>query len=451
MRKWLFGILAVLVLAGLVSWGFWERANKERLANALEADYQREFYNVISHVEQTRVLLGKSLVSGSPRHNILYLTEIWNRAADAQVSLAQLPFTDINLSASRKFLAQLGDYAFSLARAGANGKQLTDQDYNRLTKLYDEVGRFSADLHQMESRFDRNGFKWTRGLTRDWLRPASAEPQAPSDLSNFVEIEKRIQGLPALIYDGPFSDHLEKIEPKGLTGKEVTSSQATGLARSFLNKGKKQGYNVVHSGTVRGKIAAYTFTFDPADAPGLITVDLSKKGGHPITMINSRTVNKATLSAAEAEAKAARFLEANGYPDMLATYTIRQGNTQVISYAYRQQGVVVYPDLVKVKVALDNGEVVGFEAFNYLMSHRKRDIPKAKLTEAEVKKKINPRVKIENIRKTIIPLDNGKEAFTYEVKGKLGNELYLIYINALTGDEEQILKVINQPEGNLAI
>jgi len=111
MRNWFYGIMGLLLLTWVVSYGYIERTNREVMANALEADYQREFYNLVSHVEQTRVLLGKSLASGSPRHNILYLTEIWNRASDASVSLAQLPLTDINTSASRKFLTQLGDYA----------------------------------------------------------------------------------------------------------------------------------------------------------------------------------------------------------------------------------------------------------------------------------------------------------------------------------------------------
>lgn len=449
MRRWITGIVVVAVIAGLAFWVYWEKANRERLANALEADYQREFYNVLSHLEQTRVLLGKSLVSGSPRHNILYLTEVWNRASDAQISLAQLPFTDINMSASRKFLSQLGDYTFSLARAEANGREITEQENVQLEKFYDEVGKFVADMQELEGKLNANNYRWTTAVTRDWLRTAGA---APADMENFVNIERRIQGLPNLIYDGPFSDHLELIKPRGLTGANVSMNKAAGVAKDFLSTSREQGYDIVgSSGEVNGKIPAYTFTLDPEDAPGLITIDISKQGGHPITVINSRTVGSTSLTAAEAEDKAVQFLTKNGYPEMIPTYTVRQEGAQIISFAYRQQGVVIYPDLIKVKVALDNGEIIGFEAFGYLMAHHSRDIPQPKLREEEVKKLINPRVKIENIRQAIIPLENGREVFTYEVKGTFGDEPYLIYINALSGDEEQILKIINQPEGNLAI
>jgi spore germination protein len=136
---------------------------------------------------------------------------------------------------------------------------------------------------------------------------------------------------------------------------------------------------------------------------------------------------------------------------MIETYSIRQQNSQVISYAFTQNNVVIYSDLIKLKVALDNGEIIGFESFGYLMAHHQRDIPEAKLTPEEAKAKINPRVRVEDVRKALIPLNNGQEVFTYEISGKLNEDHYLIYINALTGDEENILQVVQQPEGRLAI
>ena len=135
MKRQLMAVLAVVLVAGLISWGFWERSNKERLVNALEANYQREFYNTLSHVEQARVLLGKSLVTGSPKQKIIYFTEIWNRTNDAQYSLSQLPLKEVNLSASRKFLTQLGDYTYTLAKREAEGKNLTEKEYDQLLQF----------------------------------------------------------------------------------------------------------------------------------------------------------------------------------------------------------------------------------------------------------------------------------------------------------------------------
>ncbi|MDS1030317.1 germination protein YpeB [Bacillota bacterium LX-D] len=450
MRKLLYIGLLTLFVIGLFAWGNWERAGKQRLSYALEAGYQNNFYNLVSHVEQSRILLGKSLISGSPKHNILYLTEIWNRAADAQNSLAALPITEVNMASTRKFLNQLGDYCFTLARAEANGRQLSNKDYEKLKYFYDETGRLSENLHEIETNFNQDGFRWTdAAVNTDWLKSAQAAPK--KDLANFVDIEKRIQGLPTLIYDGPFSDHLELKKPLGLSGKNLVSSEAAAEAQKFLSFSKEQNYRIIRTSQVNGKIPAFNFILNPNQSKGLISVDVSKKGGHIITVLNNRTIGSKKISLEEAEDKANQFLKENGYQYMLPTYRITQDNSLVITYVYCQDNVVIYPDQLKVKVALDNGEIVGFESFSYLMAHHARKIPKAKLTERDVKARINPNVVVESMRQAIIPLENGKEVFTYEVKGVLRQEQYLIYINALNGDEENILKVMQQPGGNLVL
>ena len=40
----------------------------------------------------------------------------------------------------------------------------------------------------------------------------------------------------------------------------------------------------------------------------------------------------------------------------------------------------MYPDLIKVKVALDNGEVLGMETTGYLNNHTQRDTSKVKIS-----------------------------------------------------------------------
>ena len=116
---------------------------------------------------------------------------------------------------------------------------------------------------------------------------------------------------------------------------------------------------------------------------------------------------------------------------------------------FRSDGVLIYPDLLKVKVALDNGEIVGFDAYQYLMSHRKRDIPKPKLTEEEARKKVSPRIKVERVKLAIIPMPGNKEQLCYEFKGKYNNFDYFVYINAEDGSEENILRIIKDENGTL--
>ena len=136
---------------------------------------------------------------------------------------------------------------------------------------------------------------------------------------------------------------------------------------------------------------------------------------------------------------------------MKDTYYLSEDNTATINCAYQQDDVIVYPDLIKVKIALDNGEVVGIECKGYLSSHEKREIPEPKISMEEAKSKINPNIEIQSEGMAIIPTNYKTEVFCYEFKGKMKDKDVLVYINAETGQEQEILLIINTPDGILTM
>ncbi len=51
----------------------------------------------------------------------------------------------------------------------------------------------------------------------------------------------------------------------------------------------------------------------------------------------------------------------------------------------------------------------------------------------------------------IIPTEWKTEILCYEFKGKIEDTEYLVYINAETGEEQEILIITNTPNGQLAM
>jgi germination protein YpeB len=448
MRRWWWAAVLVVALLATAGWGFWERKNKTRLAFALEANYQREFYDTLNSVEQVEVLLAKTLASDSPRQNIIYLTEVWHRAVGAQETLAQLPFKNINMAASRKFLSQVGDYSYSVARAIASGEGLSDAHVAQLTSFHTQMGRFGLDLHEIEARMARGGFRWID----TWMqRPGSvAQAAAPDGLDGFINIDKRFQELPTLVYDGPFSDHLANRKPLGLKGPQVSKDEAVKIAGEFVDHGNSRANLVDTVGETAGVIPAWSIAMVGRDRER-IAVDVSKEGGHVVWFLNDRAIGQPRMTGEEALLKAKEFLSRRGFKEMEPTYSIKEDNAQTIVFVATEGDIALYPDQVKVKVALDNGQVVGFGGKPYLMSHRERELPEAVLTEEEARKKVRGDLEVERVRKALIPLDTGRELLTYEVKATLGGDVFLIYINANTGQEEIIKKVIELPGGQLVL
>jgi len=184
-----------------------------------------------------------------------------------------------------------------------------------------------------------------------------------------------------------------------------------------------------------------------------INISVSKKGGHIIFANLDREIGAEILSQEDAEEIGRKFLEARGIKQMETTYYVKQSGIVTINYAYYQmvndEKVTMYPDLVKVKVALDNGEILGMETTGYLNSHQERNLASIKISKETAKQAINPNLEIISEGLAVIPTEWKTEIFCYEFRGKIQDREFLIYINVENGKEEDILIILNTENGIL--
>ena len=168
-------------------------------------------------------------------------------------------------------------------------------------------------------------------------------------------------------------------------------------------------------------------------------------------MLRPRDIGEARMETEKAREKAQEFLAERGYQEMVPRYFQRLDGVVTFNFAGKENDVIIYPDSVKVSVALDNGEVIGFEGHNYLMSHHQRALPEPKVSQAEAAALINPHLKVQEGRLAVIPTGADSEKLTWEFEGQLDREAFLVYINALTGREEKILRMYKTDEGTLVM
>ena len=102
----------------------------------------------------------------------------------------------------------------------------------------------------------------------------------------------------------------------------------------------------------------------------------------------------------------------------------------------------VYPDSVKVKVCLSRGIVSGMDATSYIKNHRKRDLEKAKISLFTAREKLNENLDVLGARTALVNTVKG-EKMAYEFLCSYGEEKYVVYVNAQTGDEISIVNLKN--------
>lgn len=453
-RKWMIlsAVASFLVIAATGAWGYSQARAGRDLENFLNNKYQRAFYDMTGQVQNLEVLLSKSMVATDPRLDASLLMDIRQQAAFAQSNLGQLPLNDALAGRTAKFLTQVGDYAGSLAGQINRGDNVDSKNWDTLNSLYQQSMELNKELQGVQYNVAQNNFYFGE-LVRQIRKNLQQNPDNLA-VTDFQAMDRRMQQYPSLIYDGPFSEHLERTEPRYLDGlAEVSPAEAPNKALSYIDRQPGVAYNAAVKGTAQGRIPAYRVEVTPdGDSTRATVLDISKKGGKLIWALNSRPVANQTVDLDTARQKALTYLKNHGFGEMQATYFTRHGNSVTYNFAAAQNSVVLYPDLVKVTVALDNGEVTGAETSGYLMSHRTRDLPQAKITPERARGTINSRLQVTGGGKLVlIPLGADDEKLAYEFQGKLGEDTYLVYVNAVDGREENVLKLIDTPGGVLTM
>jgi len=436
-------IVGLLIVVAILGFILYKKQREYRQAS--ENSYNAAFFELVDYVQNVETYLAKSLISSTPEHGAETLTNLWREANLAQAYLSRLPIESQELENTEKFLNQVSDYSYSLSRKNIYNESLSDEDFNNLKELHTYSQELENTLNQLSDDLNTGRFSWGE-LTK---KGTVAFAQQVDNISkeSFSNLEENFHEYSGLIYDGAFSEHLTNAEPKGLTGDNIDEDQAKEIAENFIGvENIKETSNLGYF--ENATISNYGFSIKKNNDE-TVNISISKKGGHVISMNANRDVNTESITQEQADEKGKQYLESKGFSNMKETYYLKQDGIVTINYAYNQDNVVMYPDLIKVKVALDNGEILGLESTGYLNNHQKRDISNVKITKEEAKKNLNKNLEITSEGMAVIPTEWKTEILCYEFKGKVDEREFLVYINAENGKEEDILVITNTPNGTL--
>ncbi len=440
----IYALAAVLVMAGLLS-----RANSERaaLSRELAVGYDNAFVELGDCVEGLDATLQKTLCASSPSLVSDLCAAGYAHSMAASQAIASLPYGNIELEHTAAFLAKTGDYMLSLARRGARGDTLSEEERQNLLTLSQSAAQVSDAIGELTARL-LAGDVSVEELKKAESQIAGAEDSITGTgfAKSFRDMEEELPEMPSLIYDGPFSQHIADASPKALEGlPEVDEETAKKSAGELLGV---KSENLTVSGYREGRLPVYTVTHQSGGE--IETVEVTKTGGKVIYFGTVREPHEGDLSSADAVRTARRFLERHGYENMTPTYHTSDGGEIVINFAYEQDGVICYPDLIKVTVASDTGRVVGMEAEGYLTCHQDRALGAASFDTGAVA--LSPYLKVKSHRPALIPTAGKNEVLCEEYLCETPEGKHaLVYLNAETGREEKILLLLESDSGTLTI
>ncbi|MFD2115987.1 germination protein YpeB [Paenibacillus yanchengensis] len=428
--------ITLLLLVGFIFWGVQQYQAKQAVLIKAENQYQRAFNDLTFHMGKLNKQLGETLAvhTSSNGHQRKALVNVWRLSGEAQTEVSQLPLSYLPFSDAEQFLSRISNFAYKASVRDLLKQPLTDQEFKTLQTLHEKSQEISQDLSKMQQEVLDNNLRWM-----DIEMAIAKEDAAQGNLvvDGLLDIDKKIGEYPELDWGPSVMSMYEQKSFKALSDHYVSPEEVKSKAVDMFGWDKSK-IKIEENG-VDSEYASYVVTYATSDEKKYVRAQFARQGGHLLFYMNDREVKEEKLQLEEVKNAADKLLEKLEFKNMKAISYDKFSNSGTFTYVGSQNGVLLYPEKIVVEMALDNGDLLSMQSREYVQEHQKeRKLPEPKISSADARKVLHPKMAVEVERLAVIKGESGEEVLCYEFTGKINDTIYRIYINAETAIEEAI-------------
>ena len=395
-RGYVAAIVVLAVLAGVLAIGyFFSSAAVSNYSVQLENGYQRSVYELVSDVNNIENNLSKATISTGNESRQKLFNNIYTDCQRASEDLSRLPISHESVNKTTNFINQTGGFCFYAEKKLKNGESLSTEDEQSITDLNNLSVYIQSILNDFSSSY--NGKYSVLANTKN------ISDNTNSFNTMFSSMQAEGVEYPTLIYDGPFSESQVKKEIKGLSQNIASKEQA----ESEIKELYKNTSNFKYEGETTGLFETYNFSFKTESGRD-IYIQVAKRDCFVLTISSYAASDKDKLDLNTCEQKAKEFAQSLGL-EMEAVWSTKINGMAYVNLTPVINGVIIYPDMIKVKVSANSGDVLGYEAQSYAYNHTQRDDLSATVSENSARSKVNNNLQIESQKLALIPKEYGKE------------------------------------------
>ncbi|CAG7641439.1 germination protein YpeB [Paenibacillus allorhizosphaerae] len=435
----MFPILLV-ALIGTGIWGYLEHQEKNSVLIKAENQYQRAFHDLSFHVDKLHTELGNTLAVNSTSQDAYKkgLINVWRITSQAQNEISQLPLTLLPFNKTDDFLANISNLTYRAAVRDLSKQPLDEKEMKTLNTLYEHSGEIASELRGVQSKVLQNNLRW---MDVELALAKQSETHDNAIIDGFSTVDKKVGEYPEIEWSPTVMSVYQNRNMSMLSGQEEGTDQIKQKAAKFLGLQDSSGLQVVENGAGTENQSYSVSMPKTGTSDGNVYMDYSKKGGQLLWFSASRDVPSKQLDLRTARDVAAQFLDERDYKDMTAVSYDEYNNVANMTFATDKNGIINYLEKVAVKVALDNGEVIGMDAADYVYDKKERQMNAPKLSDEQARKTLSPNFKVESAEKALIRNDIDEEVQCYQYIGRVNGGIYRIYINADSGAQEKIDRI----------
>ncbi len=428
---WIAAVVALgattLALATTVTVGAVEMSNLKNGAMSSNKATMYELTGIMEHVDND---LDRVRISASPIQQSRILTDLLVQVRLAETDLEKLP---ISFEQERNITTFVNRTAMECERMLSKlrrGESLNEQDLEILEGLY-------TANHSIRQELD--------GLT---------EKMTDKDLGQYLKgkegmISEMLNRLDTLTLEenrAAFEKKKGEMKAPGMclppqNGENaIDGARAVEMCNAYFQKYKINNFQCVGETVAHGYSAYNVQGYDEKGT--LLFAEIDCKNGQLVGFEYYEDCSAENFDLQNAERIAEEFLDGLGYDDMEIVKCRESGSTAEFTFLYENDGVVYYPDEVRVKVCRTRGVVTGMDATKYLRHHRGRDEVNVKINLETARAKLSEKLTMESARVAVVQTARGERA-AYEFLCSYQDTYYYVYIDAETGDEIAIINAQN--------
>lgn len=414
--------VAVLALGAIVTVGYFDLT---RTKGAALDGYHESLYELSEQVEALDADLAKVRVAKGRYETQKLLTDVLVRCRLAERCLENFPVEGYSAARLTAYFNRSGDYAQALLNKLAAGGTLSAQESETLEYLYNAT----------------ESMRYAMPALLESAQTSSAEDMWKADGDFVAKFEQLSAGLDAMP---------EGMRTAGVKGERMLDSldalseeDAMQRANAYFAQYKVKDLRC--TGKSEGDYAVYTFEFGD-EAGNAYYAQITQKGGMLSLFESHASCAEEKFDARHCGHIAREFLKNAGYEGLRPVWMSKSDNVCCITFVSEQDGVLIYPDRILVKVCCERGAVTGMDAQMYLKNHAERTIAAGKVSMEKVERNAAAKMNLHGVCRAIIPVD-GQERLTYEVRGEYGGRMYFAYIDAMTGETAEIRVVTETDRG----
>lgn len=305
-----------------------------------------------------------------------------------------------------------------MGKINENLKALSDEWTVATTRFYENDGDFK---------------KWASVATQETKE--SPFKNVSANLKSYTETD-----FPLTASE---SDWKKKQELQNLTDKELTKEQAIDKLELLIPGIKDATYTVTKS----KETAPYPFyhiQFVKGSRIGY--ADITVKGGHILSFLSERPVQEHTgITQQQIKDRVYQFLGRAGYKDLQLVEMRENHEAWHISLArvVGKDKALVYPDGVQLKVSKDSGELLGFNAMEYVQKETVDENQPVNPIDWETF--FRPGTIVEEERLIYTENDAFQLRKCYEVIARFDNKLNETFRVVVDTDNHDVIKVEYMP------